>query len=153
VEIAIEQTAKLLADEYAADLDSENRRLELRPEWKMIGGQEQERLAASLDELQKTFESTLDGIQGCLNARYPFQQRVASVERRMEELAAEREKAIEEQDRESGGDREDAVFRVDFSFPGELNSAEELEAIIRRLQELKAQFATYARIVFGKVIG
>jgi len=153
VEFIIEQTAKLLAEEYVADLDSEKRRLELRPEWKMIGGQEQERLAASLDELQRTFESTLDGIQDCLNARYPLQQRVAAVERSLEQVAADREEAIEEQKREPGGDKEDAVFRTDFSFPSELNSAEELETIIRRLQELKAQFATYARIVFGKVSG
>jgi hypothetical protein len=61
VDTAIEEAAKLLADEYAADLDSEKRRLEKRPEWKAIGGQEQERLAASLDELQKKFEPTLDG--------------------------------------------------------------------------------------------
>lgn len=151
VDAAIENAAKLLANEYAADLDVQKRLLESRPEWKAIGGQEQERLAASLDELQKTFEPTLDGIQDCLNARYPLQQRVASVERSMIQLAAEREKAVEEQERDSGDGAEESTYRVsDFSFPDEVDSAEQMEAIIRRLQELKSMFATYARIVFGR---
>jgi hypothetical protein len=151
VDIKIEQAAKLLGEEYAADLDSEKLRLEGRPEWKMIGGEEQERLATSLDELQKTFELTLDGIQDCLNARYPLQQRVVSVERNMEQLAAERERTVEEQEQESGGTKETSVYHVsDFSFPSEVDSAEQLDAIIRRLQELKAKFVTYARITFGR---
>jgi hypothetical protein len=152
VDLAIEQAATFLANEYAGDLDAEKRRLEERPEWKMIGGEEQERLAASLDELQKPFEFTLDGIQDCLNARYPLQQRVASVARKVEQLAAEREKTVEEQGQETGGGKDDSIYHVsDFNFPNELDSAEQLDAIIHRLYELKAKFATYARIVFGKV--
>jgi hypothetical protein len=77
---------------------------------------------------------------------------MASVARRMQQLAGERERTIEEQKREAGNG--DSVYHVpDFSFPNELNSAEQLDGIIRRLQELKAKFATYTRIVFGNVSG
>jgi len=148
VEQAIKGTANALADEYASDLESEKHRLEEMPEWQVIGGPEQERFAAELDALQVAVEPTLDGIHQCLNARYPLQQRVTIIQKKMMELAAERDESA------GGGEQETSTWvENEFTLPYQVTSADELDALIQKLQELKTRFKDYARIVFLKVKG
>lgn len=144
VQQAIKITANALAEEYAADLEAAKHRLEERPEWQVIGGPDQERFASALDDLQISIEPTLEGIHSCLNARYPLQQKVAAIEKEMAELAAERETPVEPVE------PEEATWVDDLVLPREVTSADDLDVLIQKLQELKTKFKDYARIVFSK---
>jgi len=151
IEHRVEQAATALAAEYQADLEAHKAALEARPQWRAIGGDEQERIAAELDALAIAVPANLDGIRECLNARYPLQQRVAELGLRLTRLAQEREDAKREQSGDSGRGVEEGevLFVEDFTFPAEVGSGVELDAIIERLQELRGLFGQYARIVFG----
>lgn len=92
----------------------------------MIGGDDQDRLAAALDKLQIEVPPALDGIHRCLNARYPLQQQVAAIGEEIEALARERDKT------ETVSETEEGIFVL----PKEIGSVEELEMLIRRLQGL-----------------
>jgi len=145
VQQAIASAADDLVKEYTADLEAAKCRLEVRPEWQLIGGPDQERFAQAFDQLQISVEPTLAGIQQCLNARYPLQQKVAAIEQRMAELAAARE-IIAEPPIESAA----ATWVEEFSLPHEVTSPEELDLLVQHLQALKTKFKNYARIVFAK---
>ena len=145
----VETAATALANEYEAFLETEKQRLESRPEWQAIGGEDQDRLAGRLDALRIEIESTLDGIRACLGARYTFQQAAAAVERELQELARERERPAEPAGGDGNAPAEDALIVDDLVFPLELRSPSDLDALVGRLEELRASFARYRRIVLG----
>ena len=65
-------------------------------------------------------------------------------EKEMAELAAERETPVEPVE------SEEATWVDDLVLPREVTSADDLDVLIQKLQELKTKFKDYARIVFSK---
>jgi len=150
VEGAITTAVAALEKEYSADLAAEKRRLEQSPYWPRLGGDDQERFAAQLDALQIQVTSTLDGIRTCLDARYLLQQRLAEIAQEIKRMMDEQAKPLIDVDfggEDRGADQE-LVLCTDFHFPVEIASPEQLDRLIERLTALKAQFASYTKIVF-----
>ncbi len=149
IESAVSEAAGQLSSEYSDDLQAAKIRLESMPEWQAIGGTTQEAIAASLDGLQRAFPRSLDGIQQCISARYPLQQRVASLEAQILRTAREQAEAAADEPAESGSTGPAELTIEDFTIPKRIGSLAELEALIERLQALKARFRNYTAIVFG----
>jgi len=94
--------------------------------------------------------STLDGIRTCLDARYLLQQRLAEIAQEIKRMMDEQAKPLIDVDfggEDRGADQE-LVLCTDFHFPVEIASPEQLDRLIERLTALKAQFASYTKIVF-----
>ena len=140
VEAAIETTRAALDTEQADFLASQRARLEARPEWARLGPDDQLRLGAVIDGLHTSVGAGLDGIRQHVYKKYEIGEQLGLVREEAERLAIQQPEPEPPQDRTGETETVEA--------PTEIASTDQLDALIARLQTLRAAVASGARIVF-----
>ena len=140
VEAAVEATRQALDDEQVTFLTEQRGRIEGRPEWGRLGSDDQIRLGAFIDGLQAPVGSGLDGVRQHVYKKYEIGEQLRLVREEVERLA-DQQPPPEPPPQDRKGETETVET-------GEIASTDQLDALIARLQGLRAAVASGARIVF-----
>jgi hypothetical protein len=144
--IALAEQQKLRLKQCAEDLQRV-------PEWKELTQEERGNVIGRLDGLVPTVSHDMAGLKKLLACAYNIGSTSddlrRSIQRRGQEL---RLKRIEEE-RARTSDKRPAKFSRSFAMPGRVTSAGDLDALIQKLQELRAEVSLYAEIELTLVLG
>lgn len=127
----VEQAAIQFIEEQAQKLEDDKARLQDLPEWGLLGTDDKVRLVAELETLTVDAGNDLNGIKKLINDGYLFASELSRIEKEIEALA---EKFGEE---DQNGDT--SVVDVTLDAPKLVSSADALNDLIQKLQELKTQ--------------
>ncbi len=127
--------------------------LQKLPDWSELGRDEQSAVLGQLDELSVEASADLAGIQSLLNQSFTIRSQIDSIRSGILTTARERQRARVEEKRKEAQEAGHTKLSRKLNIPATINSAADLEELIRSLQALKAELAVYNDIEVTIKIG
>ena len=143
---ASREAALKMADIQQNSIKSAARELAELPDWQEFTQEEQNDILARLDSLKKEASADLAGLKDLINQEFVFHSRLREMKEWMIKEGRERQhQRLEEEKKVVIAEGKKKIQEV-FKFPRALNSASELDELIKQLQNLKNQIALYSEI-------
>ena len=127
--------------------------LQRLPEWSELTQEDRGNAVGRLEALVIDVQPDLAGLKKLLACDYDISTTIEEIKRSINKQRQERiRKELDEEAAKSKGDRAKTLARS-IAVPSKLSSAQDLDALIRRLNDLKSQLALYEEIEVSFVIG
>ena len=122
------------------------------PEWAELTQEEQQNAVSQLDTLTLSATQDLAGLEKLLARDYDVNITIEDLRRLIQRQGQERLRQRIEEDRAKTGDKGPARLSRTIDVPMKVISAAELDSLIQRLVELKAQVSLYAEVDLSFVV-
>jgi len=126
----ITTAATKFAEEQASDLKTQINRLQVLPEWNLLGTEDKARLGGELDGLQVEGETDLEGLKHLINNKFLLSTELYRIESEIRELAKREEVPPEGEDEE--------IEDMTISVLRGVVTATALEDLLVRLHEIRS---------------
>jgi hypothetical protein len=127
--------------------------LQQMPQWSELGRDEQSQVLNQLDSISVEATEDLAGIKTLLNQSFTIRSQIDAIREGIIKTARERQRARLEEERKEAKKAGQTKLSRTVSIPATINSATDLEELIRSLQALKAELAVYNDIEVTIKIG
>jgi hypothetical protein len=139
---AVEKIRQQLKDRVKSVADEFNR----LPDWSELTKEEQDNLLGELDRVNLEVSSDIQGLRNLLSRDYEINTLVEDLKKQITGKAAERRRQRLEEEREKSGADMPPTFKKSISIPLKLTSAEQIDALVSQLQEIRNQMNLYSGI-------
>lgn len=139
IEQRVAETVRAMASTQASQVTEAASDLARIPEWNEFTTEEQHKALGELQELSIKVEEDIDGLKALLASQYDISTTIQDLKRRIVEEGRERRKPAEPK---PGGMAEDKPRRA-LTIPPRITTTDELDVLIQRLQELRADASRY----------
>jgi len=143
---ASREAALKMADIQQNSIKSATRELTELPAWQEFTQEEQYDMLTRVDSLQKEASADLYGLKELINQEFVIHSRVREMKDSIVKEGRERQRKRLEEQKEIVVIEGKRKIQTDFKFPRALNSPDDLDTLIKRLQDLKTQIALYSEI-------
>ena len=127
--------------------------LQQMPQWSELGRDEQSQVLNQLDGITVEATEDLSGIKKLLNQSFTVRSQIDAIREGIIKTARERQLARLEEERKEAKKAGQTKLSRSVNIPATINSAADLEELIRSLQALKAELAVYNDIEVTIKIG
>lgn len=127
------KAAKAFEKEQMENLESEKSRLQKLPEWGLLSTEDKARLGSELDAITIEAYADLNGLKKLINEAFSISSEISRIEKEILELAAKEEGGGD------GGGGDTDIIDVALDAPTLIASADVLDTLIQKLEELKGQ--------------
>jgi hypothetical protein len=142
-----------LADQQNLRLKEGAEELQRITEWSELTQEERGSTLSQLDGLKLSATEDLAGLRKLLARDYDISSTIDELRRSIQRQGQERLHQRIKEDRAKKGEKGPAKFEQEISIPIKMTSAADLDALILKLNEIKAQLAHYDEIDVGFLLG
>jgi len=135
-----------LSDQQKQRIKDGAEELQRVPEWVELTQEERGSAIGQLDGLELTATHDLAGLRKLLARDYDISSTIEELRRSIQRQGQERIRQRIEDERAEKGKKGPAKFAQAISVPSRMTSAADLDALILKLNEIKAQLALYDEI-------
>ena len=139
IENLVTETVRTMASEQTGHITEAADDLARIPEWSEFTAEEQKKVLAELQELSVKANEDIAGLKVLLSSQFDISTTIQQLKRRIIEEGRERRKPPAP----TPGDKPEPRQRRPLVIPAQISTTEELDALIRRLQDLRSDALYY----------